>query len=79
MRRQHHKAIRCRRRFRLRVALALVDVNDLAIAIDVIDLERHYLQRAQTCTLGHAERRLGLETWSTIEKTFNFLLVQHHR
>src|ERR1700704_4393021 len=60
MRRQHHVAVF--------TALALLDANEHAFAVDVADLERDHLGGAQPRPVGHTQRRLIFEPWRRIQQ-----------
>src|SRR6202040_2777108 len=70
MRRQHHKAILA--------ALALLDADDHAGAVDVANLERDDLRGAQSRPIGNAQRRLVLEARRSIQEAGYLLRAQHH-
>src|SRR5258708_143709 len=69
--RQHHVPVFA--------ALALLDANDHALAVNVANLERDHLGGAQTRAIGHAQRRLVLEPRRCIEETRHLLRTQHDR
>ncbi|MET4221130.1 hypothetical protein ABIB00_006365 [Bradyrhizobium sp. LB14.3] len=55
-------------------AFALLDAEDHALAVDVGDLERDHFGGAQAGAIGHAQRRLVLESGRSIEQPRH-----HHR
>ena len=67
--RQHHVAILA--------ALALLDADHHALAVDVRGLERHHLGRAQASAISHAERRLVLEPRRRLQETRDLLRAQN--
>ena len=71
MRREHDVAVLA--------ALALLDADDHALAVDVGDLERDHLGGAQARAIGHAQRRLVLEPRRGIEQPRHLLRAEHHR
>src|SRR5260370_42671844 len=54
-------------------ALALLDADDHALAVDVRDLERDHFSRAQASAIGHAQGCLGSEPRRSIERPRHFL------
>ena len=58
---------------------ALFDPDHHARTIDVGELERDHLGRAQARPIGHAERRPVFEPRGRIEKTRDLLGAQHDR
>src|SRR5207237_2665487 len=60
-------------------ALALLDANDHAGAVNVRDLERDDLRGAQSRPIGNAQRRLVLEARRRIQQTRHLLRAQHDR
>ena len=71
MRRQHDVAVFA--------ALALLDADDHALAVDVADLQRDHFGGAQTRPIGHAQRRLVFEPRYRIEQPRHLLRAEHHR
>jgi len=60
-------------------ALALLNANDHARAVDVGDLKRDDLGGAQAGAIGHAQRRLVLQPGCSIEQPRHFLRAENHR
>ncbi len=69
--RQHHVAVLA--------ALALLDPNDHARAVDIGDLERDHLGGAQARAIGDAQRRPILEAWRSFQEARHFLRAQNRR
>ena len=59
--------------------LALLDAQRHALTVDVTDLERHHLARAQPSAVGHRERGLVLQVAGRSDQAGHFLAAQHHR
>ena len=59
--------------------LALLDAQDHALTVDVADLERHHLARAQSGAVGYRERGLVLQVAGRANQAGDFLTAQHHR
>ena len=60
-------------------ALALIDAEHHAFAIDVGHLQRGDLGHTQPRTIGDAERRLVLDAGRGLQKARHFLGAQHDR
>ena len=60
-------------------ALALLDTQRHARAIDVSDLQRHHFAGAQTGTIGNREGRLMLEVLGRRDQRTDLLPAQHDR
>src|SRR6202022_4658639 len=71
MRRQHDIAILA--------ALALLDPDQHALAVNVGDLERDHFRGAQTRSIGHAQGRLVFEPWCCIEQARHLFRAEHPR
>ena len=71
MRRKHHVAVF--------VALALLDPDHHALAVDVGYLQRNHLGHAQSGPIGHTQCRLVFEPRRRIEKARDFLRAQDNR
>src|SRR5208337_2414400 len=71
MRRQHHIAILA--------ALALLDADQHALAVNVGDLERDHFRGAQTRSIGHAQGRFVFEPWCRIEQPRHLFRAEHPR
>ena len=71
LRRQHDVAVLA--------ALALLDADHHALAVDVGDLERDHLGDAQARAVGDAQRRLVLEPGAASSSRAHLLGAQHHR
>ena len=71
LRRQHRVAVLA--------ALALLDPDQHALAVDVGDLQRDDLGDAQARAIGDAQRRLVLEARRRLEQARDLLRAQHDR
>ena len=71
MRREHHVAVLA--------ALALLDADHHALAVDVGHLQRDHLGDAQARAIGHAQRRLVLEPGRRLQQARHLLRAQDHR
>ena len=71
LRRQHDVAVLA--------ALALLDADHHALAVDVGDLERDDLGDAQARAIGDAQRRLVLEPGRRLQQPRHLLRAQHDR
>jgi hypothetical protein len=71
VRRQHDIAIFA--------ALALLDADQHALAVNVGDLERNYFRGAQTRSIGHAQGRFVFEPWCRIEQARHLFRAEHQR
>jgi len=71
MRRQHDVAVL--------TTLALLDADQHAGAVDVGDLERDHFAGAQTCPVGHAQRRPVLEARRCVMQAGHLLWTEDHR
>src|ERR1700688_908734 len=71
MRRQHHVAVL--------MALALIDPDHHALAVDVGYLQRNHLGHAQSGPIGHTQCHLVFEPRCCIEKTCDFFRTQDDR
>ncbi len=60
-------------------ALATLDAQQHALAVDVGDLQRRHLRDAQARAIGDRERCLVLEAGGGVEETGNLVSAQDHR
>jgi hypothetical protein len=60
-------------------AFALLDADDHALAVDIGDLERDHFGGAQAGAVGHAQRRLVLQSRRGIEQPRHFLDAENDR
>src|SRR6202795_2946769 len=58
---QHFEQLRRQHGMTVLAALALLDPDQQALAVDIADLQRDHFGRAQPGTVGNAQRRLVLE------------------
>ena len=59
-------------------ALAALDPDQHALAVDVLDLQRRDLGDAQAGAVGHRQRRLMLETGCGVEQSRHLVPAEHH-
>lgn len=60
-------------------ALAVLDAQQHAFAVDIGDLQHRHFRDTQAGAIGDRERRLVLEAGGDVEQPGNLVAAQHHR
>ena len=71
LRRQHHGAVLA--------ALAMLDTDHPATAVDVADLQPDGLRGAKTCCVGRRQGRARLQARHRLQETDNLVGAENHR
>ncbi len=71
LRRQHHAAVLA--------ALAVLDTDHSAFAVDVADLQSDRLRRTKSCGIGRGQRRSRLPARHRFQKAYDFVGAQNRR